>query len=96
MQFCQISAITFLSVDYYTFYILFLPPTFLSRLSTYLHQIWHERIFLRSIHTENNDSWKAQKAGHCRKNKSRKKNYARPAPSRFFVMKRLILFCDDI
>ena len=60
MQFFKISIILFFSVDLLYF---FIPRIFLSRLSTDLHQIWHESIFLHAIYTEESDFRKVQKPG---------------------------------
>ena len=63
MQFFKILVILCFSVDL-LYYLFFLPRTFLSRLSTDLHQIWQECVFLHAIYIDESDFWKVQKPGH--------------------------------
>ena len=76
MQFFKISVILCFSVRLLFFF--FLRTTFLSRLSTDLRQIWHERAFLHAIKTDEGDFWKVQKPGHNGQKTSKNRSFFRP------------------
>jgi len=87
MQFFKISVIYF-SVDLF----FFLRPTFLSRLSTDLHQIWHKCVFLHAIKTDEGDFWKLQKPGHNGQKTSKIGKFFAPAVTFSFVVKKRLNF----
>ena len=86
MQFFKISVILCFSVN--LLYFFFLPIIFLSRLWTDLHQIWHERVFLRAIYTEESDFRKVQKLGHDGQKASKNR-------SNFRTSRHIFARCDE-
>ena len=85
MQFFNISVILCFSVDLFYF---FLPRIFLSRLWTDLHQIWHERVFLHAIYTEESDFWKVKKNRSQRPKTSKNR-------SNFRTGRHIFARCDE-
>ena len=82
MQFFKIWVICF-SVGF----AFFLQPTFVSRLSTDLHQIRHECVVLLAIYTEERDFRKVQKPGHDGQNTSKNRSFFQPG--------RHVFACSD-
>ena len=97
IRFFKISVILYFSVGllYYLFFVFFLPPNFISRRSTNLHQIWHKCVLPPGAGKDKGDFWKVQNPGH---NSQRPKNwkicqfFTHAVTFSFVVTKRLKIF----
>ena len=87
MQFFKISVILCFSVDFF-FFLFFLPPTFLGRLLTDLHQIWHGRPIWYAIYTEARFFGKVQKPGHNGQKTSKNRSF-------FHLRRHIFARCDE-
>jgi len=59
---------------FFILFFFFLPPNFLSRRSTDLHQIWQECVSLLWAEKDEGDFWKVKKPGHNGQKTSKKRS----------------------